>query len=314
MHEASNDVFICMPKIEQGTVATDYCTNDNDIADTAVDTMGFPRYNVWNEEDTYSWDDTYRDYADYEFEGSYYRFGVRHKGTTIPANTPPTSVNGDDNWIPSHKIQTLITDTIFGANANIGGFMTTDERMRSTSVDESNNPKILLNGKNGTIRALDAYIKGEIHATKGDFVNVDVKGNLYTPTIVITEDNFENCHIRQTGQTPAVCIPKLNTIGLNLLYTYFPGSSVLIEFPEDNSYEGAEVRIINTQRYAISISGISARTAKQVSGSFLTWDDTTTIALYAGDVLVLRNVKFNDKNKWLIMSWQKNYKSNIETY
>ena len=154
MAQSSNDVYICMPKIEQGTVATDYCTNDSDIADIAADTSGYPREcGIYNDEQEYSWNEHFRDFIDYEFDGTWYRYGVKRKGMIIPAGTPPTLVGGDDNWEVANRIQTLITDTIFGSNANIGGFMATASRMLSQ------NQSLFLDGVNGLIRLMhsDGY-------------------------------------------------------------------------------------------------------------------------------------------------------------
>lgn len=142
----SKDCIICMPKLEEGTQATEWTTNDADIADNAAERTGFPWDNgLWNETAEYRWDDTRRDFVNYEFGGTFYKFGVKRKGMVIPAGTPPTSANGDSYWEVSHKIQTLVTDTIFGKNANIGGFMATSSILRSI------NGSLTLNGEDGEI-------------------------------------------------------------------------------------------------------------------------------------------------------------------
>lgn len=142
----SNDCIICMPKLEEGTQATEWTTHADDIADTAAERTGFPIDNgLWNETKVYKWDDTRRDFVNYEFNGTFYKFGVKKKGMTIPVGTPPASAQGDSKWEVAHKIQTLVTDTIFGANANIGGFMAT------SSVLMSNNERLTLNGEDGEI-------------------------------------------------------------------------------------------------------------------------------------------------------------------
>ncbi len=142
----SHDVIICMPKLEEGTQATEWTTNDADIADNAAERTGFPWDNgLWNETAVYLWNDTRRDFVNYEFGGTFYKFGVRKKGMTIPAGTPPTSPEGDSKWEVAHKIQTLVTDTIFGANANIGGFMA------SSDVLKSRNKSLTLDGIHGVI-------------------------------------------------------------------------------------------------------------------------------------------------------------------
>lgn len=145
----SHDCLICMPKLEEGTQATEWTTHADDTADIAAERTGFPWDNgLWNETKVYMWNDTRRDFVDYEFDKTFYKFGVKQKGMKIPANTPPTSPSGDSKWEVAHKIQTLVTDTIFGANANIGGFMATSSRMQSI------NGSLTLNGEDGEIELL----------------------------------------------------------------------------------------------------------------------------------------------------------------
>lgn len=145
----SKDCIICMPKLEEGTQATEWTTHADDTADIAAERTGFPIDNgLWNETKVYMWNDTRRDFVDYEFDKTFYKFGVKRKGMTIPKGTPPASANGDSYWEVAHKIQTLVTDTIFGANANIGGFMATSSHL------QSNNGSLTLNGEDGEIELL----------------------------------------------------------------------------------------------------------------------------------------------------------------
>lgn len=142
----SHDCIICMPKLEEGTQATEWTTNADDTADIASERTGFPWDNgLWNETKVYKWDDSKRDFVDYEFDKTFYKFGVKRKGMVIPVNTPPASAQGDSNWEVAHKIQTLVTDTIFGKNANIGGFMATNSQL------QSKNGSLTLDGEDGEI-------------------------------------------------------------------------------------------------------------------------------------------------------------------
>lgn len=148
-------VYICMPQLEEGVMASDYKVNDEDFKDNVLDTSGFPNNRgVYDPSQSYHWNDIERDFIDYEFSGTYYRFGVKRKGMVIPANTPPTSVQGDSNWQVGSKIHTLITDTIFGENANIGGFQVSNNMMRSA------NGSLTFDGVYGLIRMLhdDGYV------------------------------------------------------------------------------------------------------------------------------------------------------------
>ena len=73
-----------------------------------------------------------RDMVRYEIGGIMYGFLVKDKGTTVTA--APTSASGDSNWESAGIVQTVIANTIFGTNANIGGFMASSEKLRSASI------------------------------------------------------------------------------------------------------------------------------------------------------------------------------------
>lgn len=162
---AGHDAFVCMPKLEEGTYASDYVTNDADVADIASNKTGFPYDNgIFNESQVYVWNEQRRDFINYEFDGTFYKFGVRTKGMSVPVNTPPTSASGDEYWEVAHKIQTLVTDTIFGTNANIGGFMATNSLMKSI------NGSLTLDGLNGIIQLL--HSNGYAWKVKNDGVQV----------------------------------------------------------------------------------------------------------------------------------------------
>ena len=79
---------------------------------------------------TYVWDAKQRDYVDYEFNGVYYRFGVKTYNMSVTA--APTKAAGDSNWEVCNRVSCLITNCIFGTNAVIGGFMVSSEKFMST--------------------------------------------------------------------------------------------------------------------------------------------------------------------------------------
>lgn len=97
---------------------------------------------------SYTWDATKREYMDYEIDGVYYRFGVATYGTTISAGKAPTSSTENTNgWEPINRVRTLITETVFGSNAVIGGFMSSQSVM------------------NSVVKAWDVSYKGEYSST-----------------------------------------------------------------------------------------------------------------------------------------------------
>lgn len=95
-----------------------------------------------------------RDKIVYEIGGSFYNFLVRSRqsdDSTGLVNTPPTSAQGDTNWEVMSQYQSLIANTIFGTNANIGGFMASAEKMTSQRTTESGEPTFELDGIEGTM-------------------------------------------------------------------------------------------------------------------------------------------------------------------
>lgn len=148
LHQSSNGTYICMPKLEQGTVATAYVTNDEDIADLAADETGMPNdCGIWVESPTtpYKWNEKQRDYVAYEISGEWKRFFVKRKGMVVPNGTAP-SAGGNSYWEEGSRISTLLTNTFIGANCNIGGFLASDQIFKSA------NEKLILDGVKGIIQ------------------------------------------------------------------------------------------------------------------------------------------------------------------
>lgn len=99
-----------------------------------------------------------RDKIVYGIGGSFYNFLVRARqedGSTGLINTPPTKAAGDTNWEVMSQFKTIVADTIFGTNANIGGFMVSAEKMLSqtdvTDSEGNTESAFELNGSKGTM-------------------------------------------------------------------------------------------------------------------------------------------------------------------
>ena len=121
MYVTSNQTWICMPKLEQGTQATAYCVNDDDVADLSADQTGFPNDRgifVQSPSTPYVWNDSHRDYVAYEVSGEWKRYFVRTKGMSVPNGTAP-SAGGNTYWEEGSRINTLLVNTIVGANASL---------------------------------------------------------------------------------------------------------------------------------------------------------------------------------------------------
>lgn len=231
MHQASNNVYVCMPKLEQGTMATAFCTNDNDVADRAADETGFPNpRGIWVEapEDPFAWNETRRDYVYYEVDGEWRAFFVKRKGMVVPNGVAPVS-GGNSYWEQGNVVSTLLSNTIIGTNCNIGGFLV------SNQVFKSQNEKLILNGLLGVIQmfhdegytwqvledgrqVLGSYTSD---TDKGQHIQIDPS----TKEIRIYDDDG-SCVTRINGETISTITDLFgNTSGNLTLGTYKTGSA-----------------------------------------------------------------------------------------
>ena len=145
-----------------------------------------------------------RDKIVYEIGGSFYNFLVRSRqsdDSTGLVNTPPTSAQGDTNWEVMSQYQTLIANTVFGTNANIGGFMTSAETMLSQSKSEDGVYNIYMNGKTGEFRCRNAYVKGEVYALKGVIGGFSIDGNNLTNMLAGNTASGASIYISNQEQT-----------------------------------------------------------------------------------------------------------------
>ena len=74
-----------------------------------------------------------RDMVRYEIGGVMYGFQVKTKSSSTLVTAAPTSASGDSNWECTGIVRTIIANTIFGTNANIGGFIASLEKLRSST-------------------------------------------------------------------------------------------------------------------------------------------------------------------------------------
>ena len=75
----------------------------------------------------------YRDMVRYQIGNIMYGFLVRKISDTGVTSAPSSSA-GDSNWESSGIVETVIANTIFGENANIGGFMASALRLQSSNI------------------------------------------------------------------------------------------------------------------------------------------------------------------------------------
>ena len=143
---------------------------------------------IWNDTDTYVWNDAQRDFVYYPFtedngETNYYLYGVKtYNPNGGLKNTRPSEKGGDDYWELVSEASTLITNCIFGTNAIMGGFTFTKEMMTSRSLDGNGKSNIIIDGESGTFKGnnfvgKNCNISGVINATSGTFENVEINNS-----------------------------------------------------------------------------------------------------------------------------------------
>lgn len=87
-----------------------------------------------------------RDYVLYSSDGgSYKTYAVKNMGDSFYGKTPTDS----DYWEELSKYQSVLADTIIGTNCNLGGFMVSNQEMKSESFEGGKG--IYVNGKVGKI-------------------------------------------------------------------------------------------------------------------------------------------------------------------
>lgn len=141
----------------------------------------------WQAGSSYSWLNGSRDMVTYNKDGVAYLYAVKTAGTTV--TTCPLSDAGTVNsgWEEAATpFSMLFGNFVYTDNASIGGFVFSEEQMRSTSTTDGKSPEpegsncnILLNGNTGDFVANRATIRGEVNATAGTFKNVKITNNCW---------------------------------------------------------------------------------------------------------------------------------------
>lgn len=127
-----------------------------------------------------------RDMVRYEIGGVMYGFMVKTKSSSTLVTAAPTSVSGDSNWECTGIVRTIIANTIFGTNANIGGFMASNQRLVSSNV------------------AYRVVYKGS-YSSSTEYGEV-VSSNIYQRQMVLYNDEYWVVRAGKTsftGQTPS---------------------------------------------------------------------------------------------------------------
>ena len=137
----------------------------------------------------YSWKDGSRDMVVYnKGDGTAYLFAVKTAGATNITSKPMSeagTVNSD--WVQADApFSMLFANFVYTDNASIGGFVFSEEQMRSTRTADGKSPEseglncnIMLNGTTGKFVANYATIRGEVNATSGVFKNVKITNNCW---------------------------------------------------------------------------------------------------------------------------------------
>lgn len=134
----------------------------------------------WELGETYQWKGMSRDMVVWRADGDDkpYLYAVKTAGTKIE-NSLTSPDEDTENWEKAASpFSMLFANFVYTDNASVGGFVYSEEQMRSTSTTDGNKPdetgsncNILIDGKKGFLRALNAEIQGKINAKSGTFEN-----------------------------------------------------------------------------------------------------------------------------------------------
>jgi len=115
---------------------------------------------------TYVWDEQWRDHVFYAFEGVNISFMVKNYGTSV--KTPPSSPDGDNNWVSAQVWDYTATNTALIEGADIAGFIFKNKKMQSRDADsDSGEPYLLLDGKTGEFIGNKCTLRGKFETSKG---------------------------------------------------------------------------------------------------------------------------------------------------
>jgi len=127
-----------------------------------------------------------RDMVRYEIGGVMYGFQVKTKSQSALITAAPTSASGDSNWESTGIVRTIIANTIFGTNANIGGFMASNQRLVSSNIAY----RIVYKGKYSSSVTYGTTIESNIYVRQMV---------LYSGSYWVVRGNVASFH----GQTPS---------------------------------------------------------------------------------------------------------------
>lgn len=218
---AWNDNYVC----EKGIGVSTDGTNGKDGADAAFLYDNGP----WKSGTTYVWNDTRRDKVIHPFNGVYYNFLVKNKGTSV--TVAPSSANGDSNWEAMNKLINIATDSLFADGANVASFLFKNGVLRSQ--DETDGvANIIMNGKTGYFHCSNADITGTINAKSGTFA-----GKLVGATGTFTGSLLTNSSGKRILINP-------DTRSIQLI---LPDNNVISEwaFFELNGYQSCTLKLFN---------------------------------------------------------------------
>ena len=143
----------------------------------------------WKLGATYQWQGMSRDMVVWRADGDDkpYLYAVKTAGTTVKKTllSPDKNTGETGEWEKADSpFSMLFANFVYTDNASVGGFVFSEEQMRSTSTEDGNSPKsdgsnckILIDGSTGFFRARNAEIKGKINATSGTFENVEINNS-----------------------------------------------------------------------------------------------------------------------------------------
>lgn len=146
--------------------------------------------------------------------------------------------------------------------------------------------------------------EGIVTSVRGNFIDVNVKGNFYTPYFTIDESNLDACSKTIVDTTYNMTVKQIDFVktGFNLAFNLKPRSSndsIYISLPIDEKYIGAESNIVCLGQYVVLRGMLRLSGPNNYNSTFSVFHPM----LFFGQKVKLKCIKFKNEVVWIFDSF-----------
>lgn len=257
-----NDNYLCMPKVEEGDYATDFCVNEADKVGAQIRPRG-----IWSASEVYYNNNEYRDVVEWRATASesYVHYAVRRGVGTVPAGSSYSPAN-TNYWEKASEYQFVATDLLLSNKIYTSVLTAINAHVNELILNKANayaknaqgafagSPTVSIDGNTGILTAKgctfeNAIFSGFIQKTK-TIVNSSNIG-----TYLTEGDLGYEWKIEKVGSWVEV-----QNLGLNdSLFSIVPSFDNALygsgSYDSIRKYVGTSILIYNKSGYAISFTG-----------------------------------------------------------